>query len=93
MHEDKLKQILKKVNAIPDLNSSNVIDKIKDILQKEDSDAYAIWEQNSFQLNVNFEFSKPYFKISTIKRLSLLELVVSADCDNVLKFLVEASKN
>lgn len=51
MAQGKLAEILKEVNALPDLSAGNVIEQIKTKLQEEDKETYKKWEKEDFHVD------------------------------------------
>ncbi|APR98798.1 ankyrin repeat domain-containing protein [Wolbachia endosymbiont of Folsomia candida] len=91
MNENKLKQILKKLDKLSNLSGSNVIDNLKQILQKEDPKTYAIWEEAKFDKNFNFPKDFGFLEGSRKEEFfSLLQVAASSGYTNTMKALIDA---
>ncbi|WP_264337458.1 ankyrin repeat domain-containing protein [Wolbachia endosymbiont (group B) of Dolichovespula media] len=48
-------RLLKILRTISDLNENNIIERVKEELEKEDSDTYKKWQDNEFNINYTFD--------------------------------------
>lgn len=48
-------QLLKILRTISDLNENNIIERVKEELEKEDPDTYKKWQDNGFNINYTFD--------------------------------------
>ncbi|MGL9689292.1 MAG: ankyrin repeat domain-containing protein [Wolbachia sp.] len=91
MAQGKLAEILKKVNALPDLSAGNVIEQIKTKLQK-DKETYEKWEKEGF--SVDYPFAELITnKYGATTQNTLLSIVVANNCVNVVNTLIEKKAN
>ena len=52
MEYERLSKILR---TISDLNENNIIERVKEELEKEDTDTYKKWQDNGFNINYTFD--------------------------------------
>lgn len=48
-------RLLKILRTISDLNENNIIERVKEELEKEDPDTYKKWQDNGFNINYTFD--------------------------------------
>lgn len=70
MYPALLKQILSIVNRESDLSNTNIVEKIKEQLQKRELSTYEEWEKENFDINYKFSGDDYFGK----KELTLLHL-------------------
>lgn len=92
MAQEKLAEILKEVNALPDLSADNTIEQIKTKLQEEDKETYEKWEKGDFHVD------HPFAELITNKygattQNTLLNIAVANNCVNVVNTLIEKKAN
>jgi hypothetical protein len=91
MAQGKLAEILKEVNALPDLSADNIIEQIKTKLQ-EDKETYKKWEKEGF--NVDYPFAELITsKYGATTQNTLLNIAVANNCVNVVNTLIEKKAN
>ncbi|MHC3897590.1 UNVERIFIED_CONTAM: hypothetical protein LBW93_01485 [Wolbachia endosymbiont of Nasonia longicornis] len=59
MDFENLKKILSAIDKDASVNKDNVINKIKEVLRREDTIAYQEWENKNFSINHTFIQSDP----------------------------------
>ncbi|WP_264338328.1 ankyrin repeat domain-containing protein [Wolbachia endosymbiont (group A) of Cheilosia soror] len=101
--EEMLKEILQEINNNQDINKENVIDEVRDKLEKRfpfkinqddiySSDQYFQWEKNNFNVNHIFkEYESTGFGCKD--RYSLLHLAVKNGYETLARFLIEIGAN
>ncbi|UXX40120.1 MULTISPECIES: ankyrin repeat domain-containing protein [unclassified Wolbachia] len=80
-----LKKILSIVNRENDLNGNNIVEKIKERIEKRDPSTYEEWKNESFDINYKFSVYDYYDK----KGLTLLNVACLYNQENVVKALLE----
>ncbi|UIP92743.1 ankyrin repeat domain-containing protein [Wolbachia endosymbiont of Anopheles demeilloni] len=51
----KYERLLKILRTISNLNENNIIERVKEELEKEDPDTYKKWQDNGFNINYTFD--------------------------------------
>ncbi|WP_410543089.1 ankyrin repeat domain-containing protein [Wolbachia endosymbiont of Tetranychus urticae] len=81
-----LKQILSVVNRENDLNGDNIVEKIKERIEKRDPSTYAEWEKKNFDISYKFSVDDYFGK----KELTLLHVACLYNQGNIVKALLAA---
>lgn len=82
---DQWLEILSTINADSDLNGNNVIEKIKEKLEKENQSTYQEWEGNQFNINHRLSGSFTLLHIAAMNGLAkVAELLIKKGADNVV---------
>lgn len=82
MENEQLLKILRTVNANSDLNENNIIEKIKEKLEKKDLDTYEEWEDSLFNINYTFD-----------DQSTLLHIAARNDLVNIAELLIKKGIN
>ncbi|WCR59052.1 MAG: hypothetical protein PG978_000466 [Wolbachia endosymbiont of Ctenocephalides felis wCfeF] len=90
--QGKLAEILKEVNALPDLSADNIIEQIKTKLQEEDKETYEKWEKGDF--HVDYPFAELITnKYGATTQNTLLSIAAANGCIEVVKALIKSGAN
>ncbi|WP_353272236.1 ankyrin repeat domain-containing protein [Wolbachia endosymbiont (group B) of Alcis repandata] len=97
----KYERLLKILRTISDLNENNIIERVKEELEKEDPDTYKKWQDNGFNINYTFDDQSTLLHIAARNDLvKIAELLIkkggnvnTADQDgwNTLHFAAASS--
>ncbi|WP_255563451.1 ankyrin repeat domain-containing protein [Wolbachia endosymbiont of Bemisia tabaci] len=79
MANERLSEIL---STISDLNENNIIERVKEELEKEDPDTYKKWQDNGFNINYTFD-----------DQSTLLHIAARNDLVNIAKLLIKKGAN
>uniref|UniRef100_A0A3B0JG30 Phosphocholine transferase AnkX n=1 Tax=Wolbachia endosymbiont of Aleurodicus floccissimus TaxID=2152762 RepID=A0A3B0JG30_9RICK len=82
MKHKQLLKILRTVNANSDLNENNIIEKIKEKLEKKDLGTYEEWEDSLFNINYTFD-----------DQSTLLHIAARNDLVNIAELLIKKGGN
>lgn len=82
MENEQLLKILRTVNANSDLNENNIIEKIKEKLEKKDLGTYEEWEDSLFNINYTFD-----------DQSTLLHIAARNDLVNIAELLIKKGIN
>ncbi|WP_419215034.1 ankyrin repeat domain-containing protein [Wolbachia endosymbiont of Rhagoletis cingulata] len=78
----KHKQLLKILRTISDLNENNIIERVKEELEKEDPGTYKKWQDNRFNINYTFD-----------DQSTLLHIAARNDLVNIAELLIKKGGN
>ncbi|RDD34431.1 ankyrin repeat domain-containing protein [Wolbachia endosymbiont of Cylisticus convexus] len=74
MAHERLSEIL---SIISDLNESNIIERVKEKLEKEDPGTYEEWQDNGFDINYTFDDQSTFLHIAARGNLvKMAELLI-----------------
>ncbi|QCB62495.1 ankyrin repeat domain-containing protein [Wolbachia endosymbiont of Drosophila mauritiana] len=83
MNFENLKKILSAIDKDASVNKDNVINKIKEVLRREDTIAYQEWENKNFSINHTFIQSDPDAEFT------LLIAAAAAGCKDLVNVLLD----
>ncbi len=70
-------RLLKILRTISDLNENNIIERVKEELEKEDPDTYKKWQDNGFNINYRFDDQNTFLHIAARNDLvKIAELLI-----------------
>ncbi|WP_265025373.1 ankyrin repeat domain-containing protein [Wolbachia endosymbiont (group B) of Pammene fasciana] len=73
-------RLLKILRTISDLNENNIIERVKEELEKEDPDTYKKWQDNGFNINYTFDDQSTLLHIAARNDLvKIAELLIKKD--------------
>ncbi|WP_264682189.1 MULTISPECIES: ankyrin repeat domain-containing protein [unclassified Wolbachia] len=83
MNFENLKKILSAIDKDASVNKDNVVNKIKEVLQREDATAYQEWKNKNFSINHTFIQSDPDAEFT------LLIAAAAAGCKDLVNVLLD----
>ncbi|WP_395460388.1 ankyrin repeat domain-containing protein [Wolbachia endosymbiont (group B) of Myelois circumvoluta] len=79
----KYERLLKILRTISDLNENNIIERVKEELEKEDPDTYKKWQDNGFNINYTFDDQSTLLHIAARNDLVKIAELLIKKGDNV----------